>query len=289
MEIATVPVPPEAETSRFVEADGIRVHLNDVGEGPPLIFCEGQGPGTSAWVVYHRVLPWLAGRHRCILVDQPGYGRSDAVVVRGESRSTMYARTVRGVMDALGLPRAVVVDMSFGAQTGQVMAVDHPDRVEALVLHAAGMGGPTLFGTKPMEGIAAMADAFASPSLATMRRMMDAFLHDGHRYTDAELMLQERLAAWLARPDQEKARRASERVTRDLTASLGKIRAPILQIHGRHDKVMSCESALMLFNHLPDARFVMLQNCGHWIPFERPKDFAEVVLSFLSNLEGAGP
>ena len=122
----------EAETSRFVQAGQIRVHYNEAGSGPVVLFCEGQGPGTSAWVVYHRVIDELSKHFRCLLVDQPGYGKSDAFAVKGESRSTMYARTLRDIMDALEIDRASIVDMSFGAQTGQVFAVDYAQRIEKL-------------------------------------------------------------------------------------------------------------------------------------------------------------
>src|SRR5262249_34293594 len=84
----------EEGTSRFVQAGPIRVHYNEAGTGEPIIFCEGQGPGTSAWVVYHKVVGPLSQRYRCLLLDQPGYGKSDAVTVTTESRSTMYARTL---------------------------------------------------------------------------------------------------------------------------------------------------------------------------------------------------
>jgi pimeloyl-ACP methyl ester carboxylesterase len=159
----------ESETSRFVQAGNLRLHYNDVGSGRPLIFCEGQGAGTSAWVVYHRVLPMLAKSFRCLLLDQPGYGKSDPVVVKGESRSTMYARSVRHFMDALHIDKATIVDMSFGAQTAQVFAIDNPDRVDRLILHASGVPGPTLFGHPPQSNFAfvAMNAAFAKPSLET--------------------------------------------------------------------------------------------------------------------------
>ena len=120
----------EAGTSKYVQAGSIRVHYNEAGTGEPLIFCEGQGAGTSAWVVYHRVVGALSEHFRCLLLDQPGYGKSDPVTVKGESRSTMYARTVRDVMDALGIEKATIVDMSFGAQTAQVFAIENPSRTK---------------------------------------------------------------------------------------------------------------------------------------------------------------
>ena len=271
----------EAETSRYAQAGPLRVHYNEAGSGPPLIFCEGQGPGTSAWVVYHRVVGPLSRHFRCLLLDQPGYGRSDAVVVKGESRSTMYARAVRDFMDALGIGTATLVDMSFGGETALVFAVENPGRVEKLVLHASGMSGPTLFGHMPTEGMQAMQAAFANPTLATMRAMMNAFLHDGPSYSDAELMLAERLAAWTARPDLDLARRQSDNIRRDLAADLHRIQVPVLQLRGRNDRVSSLEGALRLLNYLEDSRLVIFNRCGHWLPVERPDEFCRMVADFL--------
>jgi 2-hydroxy-6-oxonona-2,4-dienedioate hydrolase len=273
----------EAGTSRFTQAGPIRVHYNEAGTGEPLIFCEGQGPGTSAWVVYHRVVGALAEHFRCLLLDQPGYGKSDAVTVKGESRSTMYARTLRDFMDALKIERATIVDMSFGAQTGQVFALENPDRVKKLVLHASGVAGPTMFVHQPTEGITTMAETFANPTLASMRRMMNSFLYRGEDYSDADLMLAERLAAWLARPELDQARRNSGPGQRDLSADLHKIKVPILQIHGRNDRVSPLEGALRLFNHLENTRLVIFNHCGHWAPIERPDEFARLVIDFVKH------
>jgi pimeloyl-ACP methyl ester carboxylesterase len=275
--------PTEAATSRYVQAGRLKVHYNDLGSGAPIIFCEGQGPGTSAWVVYHRVVGAISAKYRCLLLDQPGYGKSDPIVVKGESRSTMYARTVRDFMDVLNIPKATIVDMSFGAQTAQVFAIENPDRVEKLVLHASGMPGATMFTIQPTLGIVTMAETFEKPTLTSMRAMMNSFLYNGSSYSDEELMLRERLESWLSRPELEKARSASERVQRDLTNDLKKIKVPVLQIHGRDDQVSPLESALRLFNHLHDTRLVILNRCGHWAPVEQPAEFARLVLDFLDN------
>lgn len=275
----------EAGTSKYVQAGPLRVHYNEAGSGEPLIFCEGQGAGTSAWVVYHRVVEPLSQRFRCLLLDQPGYGKSDPIVVKGESRSTMYARTVRDFIDALGIDTATIVDMSFGAQTAQAFAVDYPERAKRLVLHASGIGGPTLFGHPPFasQAFVAMYAAFAEPSLATMRGMMDAFLYNGAQYSDEELMLQARVDAWTSRPQLDEARKASENVRRDLGANLGKLTLPIIQLHGRNDLIAPLESALHLFNHLSNSRLILFSQCGHWIPVEKPAEFARYVTDFVLN------
>lgn len=270
---------------RYVEAAGVRVHYHDIGSGEPLVFCIGQGAGTSAWVVYHRVVPALSARYRCILVDQPGYGKSDPIVVGGESRSTMYARTLDGVLGALGVDAATILDMSFGAQTGQVLAIDFPRRVKRLVLHASGLAGPTLFGHPPASshGFIAMYEAFAAPSMATMRGMMDAFLYEGKQYSDADLLLADRLAAWTSRPELDEARKKSQNVQRDVSAQLPGLKVPVLQLHGRNDLIAPLESALRLFNYLSDSRLIVLSKCGHWIAYERPDLFARYVTDFIEH------
>ena len=100
----------EQSTSRFLQLGSLKVHYNEAGQGEPLIFCVGNGPGTSGWAVYHKVFGPLANHCRCLLLDPPGYGKSDAIVLKDESRSTMYARTVREFMDALSIERATIVD-----------------------------------------------------------------------------------------------------------------------------------------------------------------------------------
>jgi 2-hydroxy-6-oxonona-2,4-dienedioate hydrolase len=275
----------ESSTGKFVQAGPLRIHYNEAGSGEPLIFCEGQGAGTSAWVVYHRVVEALAQHFRCLLLDQPGYGKSDPVVVKGESRSTMYARTIRDFMDALGIEKATIVDMSFGAQTAQVFAIENPERTNKLVLHASGLAGPTLFGHPPASSYAfiMMNQAFVKPGLETMRAMMHSFLFNGASYSDDELLLQQRVDAWLGRPELEEARRSSDAIQRDVTGDLKKITHPVLQLHGRNDLIAPLESALRLLSALPNSRLIAFGNCGHWIPIEKSAEFSRYVIDFVKN------
>ena len=272
----------EKATSKYQQLETLKVHYNEAGEGEPLIFCVGNGPGTSAWVVYHRVFESLAQHFRCLLLDPPGYGKSDPVVLKGESRSTMYARTVRQFMDALKIDKATIVDMSFGAQTGQVFGIEYPDRARKLVLHACGVRMPAVFFNQPTEGVLALANAFVDPTLETMRAMMHSFLYKGDSYSDEELMLKARLESWRARPELEQARKQSDNIQRNVNNDLPKIKAPCLLIYGRDDRVLGGpEGALVLLNYLHDARLVILNKCGHWVPFERPDEFTRLVIDFV--------
>ena len=75
-------------TSRFLLTNGLRLHYHDAGasragEGLPVVLLHGGGPGASAWSNFGRNLPVFAERFRTLLVDQPGFGRSDKPPVTG--------------------------------------------------------------------------------------------------------------------------------------------------------------------------------------------------------------
>ncbi len=67
-----------AATSRFAEANGMRVHYHEAGpaEGTPVVMLHGGGPGASAWSNFGPNLPAFASHFRTLMVDQPGFGRS---------------------------------------------------------------------------------------------------------------------------------------------------------------------------------------------------------------------
>lgn len=274
----------ERATSKFARLGAVKVHYNEAGEGEALIFTVGYAPGASGWAVYHKVIGPLSAHFRCLLLDPPNCNKSAPFVLKGEPRSTMYARTIRDFMDALGIEQATIVDMSFGAQTGQVFALEYPRRLSKLVLHACSVRMPAVLYNAPTDAQLALRRAFAKPSLDTMRAMMHLYLYNGSSYTDEELMLTERLEAWLSRPELDEARKASDNIQININEELKRITAPSLLIFGRDDRVLgSPEGAIALLNYLQDARLVILGKCGHWIPFERPEEFSRLVSNFVKH------
>src|SRR5690349_14500611 len=82
-----------AATSRFAQAGGMKLHYHEAGPAEageaaaggrtPVVMLHGGGPGASAWSNFGRNLPVFASRFRTLLVDQPGFGRSDRPPVTG--------------------------------------------------------------------------------------------------------------------------------------------------------------------------------------------------------------
>ncbi len=152
-----VPVPPLEGTvppeqladpdSRFVEVNGIRVHYKVAGEGEPvLILLHGFAASTFSW---REVMAPLAQGRTVIAFDRPAFGLTGRPMPgewQGESPYSTAAQAdlTVGLMDALGIERAILVGNSAGGTVAVLTALRYPERVEALVLVDAAIyqGGP---------------------------------------------------------------------------------------------------------------------------------------------------
>ena len=142
-------VPP----GRFIEVDGFRQHLIELGDGaheaPPVVLLHGAGANLQDMNL--ALGERLAARHRVILIDRPGFGFSARR--RGDGSSPAYqASVLRDLLDKLGVARAIIVGHSWGGTLALTFALDFPERAAGLVLVAA----PTHPGLWRMTKINAM-------------------------------------------------------------------------------------------------------------------------------------
>ena len=117
--------------------DGLRYHLAEWGEGPPLVLLHGFTGSAAAW---GDLAPRLAARHRVIAIDLPGHGLSDAPA--DVARYTM-PRVVADLAALLALLDAVPahwLGYSMGGRLALYLALARPDLVRSLVLESASPG-----------------------------------------------------------------------------------------------------------------------------------------------------
>jgi pimeloyl-ACP methyl ester carboxylesterase len=125
-------------TSRYVDADVVRVHAVIGGDGPPLLLIHGW-PGS--WYYWRLVMPALARDFEVIAVDQRGIGLSDKPEDGYDTGA--LANDLVGVMDALGHERFAVVGVDTGMLIAYALAADYPDRVVRLAVGEAPLPGIT--------------------------------------------------------------------------------------------------------------------------------------------------
>jgi haloalkane dehalogenase len=116
--------------SHFEEIDGSRVHYIDEGSGPPLILLHG----NPTWsFLYRDVIKGLRDRFRCIAIDYPGFGLSQASPGYGFTPSE-HAQVVEQLVTRLDLRNAALMVQDWGGPIGFAVATRHPDRFSAFVV-----------------------------------------------------------------------------------------------------------------------------------------------------------
>lgn len=275
----------EQDSRRTIDVDGAAVHYHDVGSGDPLVIHQAFGPlpGTTAWLTYHRILEDLSADHRCIVVDYPNFGRSSPREFH-EPVHDLYVRNTLAILDELCLDTVTLLGVSTGGTVALDMAMTAPERVDRLVVggcSASTGGDPYLLTPAPTE-VGRLFDECQSgpPDKDRIARLLTAIVHDPSLIGDD---LVEQMYRWrVNEPEHSRAWNRSTIVPRSNLHSLATITAPTLVVHGRHDRMVPLEGALMLLGYLPRADLVVLDNCGHWPPFERPHGFLTAVRAFLA-------
>jgi pimeloyl-ACP methyl ester carboxylesterase len=286
---ATDSVWTEESTSRFAQLGDLRVHYNDAGEGPPVVLLHGAGPGATSWSNFRGNVPELAARHRLLLVDQPGFGKSDKPAVN-EPMFTFFARAVRDLLDELDIERASFIGNSLGGGTTLKFALDFPDRADKLICMAPGGGAmpvlaPWDVGTK-VGGL--LADFFGAPSKEKMLAFFDQMLYDKSFVTDE--LLEERFQAATAPGMVEGmmrlflgdgSPRAFDPKEMELWRDIHEIQHETLLIWGRDDQILPLDGSFFMLKRMSNARLHVLPRCGHWAQVEHSDEFNRVTLDFL--------
>ncbi len=273
----------EATTSRFIENDGIRIHLNEAGDGHPVVFLHGSGPGATGWSNFGPNITTLSQRFRAIALDMPGWGKSDIEIAGGGTLAT----TVAKVLDALGIERAALVGNSLGGMVALAFAVEYPDRCSHVITMGAPTPGQNLFSASGMEseGLRVLVATYRDPSPASFKRLVEVMCFDARFATDE--LAKERSDTALQRPEQLQAFlewRLFRLPSPDAVASkLPKLRVPTLAIHGRNDRTVHYENSLRLVSAIPNSRLVLLNRCGHWAQLEHAEEFNRLVGSFIAE------
>jgi pimeloyl-ACP methyl ester carboxylesterase len=241
-------------------------------------------------LLYRDALEVLAKHRRCIVVELTNYGHTGPVTFN-EPAHDVCVRAVIRVMDHLGIARATCVGTSQGATTCLDLALQHPDRVEALVLgacHASTGGDPYLLAPFPGEVSRLQLESQSDPrDRDKLARLLRGLWYDESNVTDG--LLDDLLAFREEHFDHWEANARSFSVPHSNVVALDTVTVPTLVIHGRFDRMVPFEQALLFMAHMPNADVLLLNECGHWPPMERPAEWASAVLEFLARNTTTNP
>ncbi|MEO8027105.1 MAG: alpha/beta hydrolase [Bryobacteraceae bacterium] len=138
---------------RFVQVNGIKMHIAEQGEGPLVVLCHGF---PELWYSWRHVLPALAAAgYHAVAPDMRGYGQTDAPPNVDDYTQFNMVGDIVGLVKALGYQQAVVAGHDWGAPVASNAAVLRPDIFRAVVLLSVPYGTRGEGGVKPTEGMKA--------------------------------------------------------------------------------------------------------------------------------------
>jgi pimeloyl-ACP methyl ester carboxylesterase len=250
-----------------IAANGLTIHYESEGQGPPLLLLHGAtSMGTRDWGAQ---LPLLSGDFTLYMPDARGHARTVHDVEQCWSRS-MLVDDALALADALGLDRFHVMGLSMGARTAVELAVLHPQRLLSMISIS-----PTLE-REPAASIARRRmdpDAIVRDDPAWAGELEQR--HDTHQGPGAWRRL-----AVAIRDD-------TQLLTAPTPEELRRIRLPVLLAYGDRDPWVPLEQAVRVKRQLPDARLLIVPECGHVVETERPSIFNPAMTLFLRRVARA--
>ena len=258
----------------------LRVAWTDLGQGNPVILLHG----IPTWsFLYNEVIPQLAAAHRVIAPDFLGHGYSDR---RDFFDRSLLAQTtmILRLMDHLDIERASIVGHDTGGGVGLILAIDHPERVDRLVLTNV-----VAYDSWPIDDMIALGNPnWRSKQPEEVAGFLASGLPDG--IFNKSRLTPEFIAGIVAPYSDEEGRisiirNASALNTNHTTMLVERhceIQAPTLCLWGMHDPWQTIRDGERLSREIPNARLVRVENASHWIPHDTPGIFAEEVRRFLA-------
>lgn len=264
-----------------VDVAGVRTRYLEAGSGRPVVFIHGFGAVGAYW---RWTLGALPPGFRGIAPDLVGHGESG--VPQGSYDAGYYEKLLMGFLDALEVDKTVLVGNSMGGLLAARLAIDHPARVERLVLcDSIGLNRGLPWSTRLMYLRSFLKGLFRAPSRESAREWLaEATFHDSSRITEEFLDLSPRSRRTLeARMAMIKTAIGLLRPEARVLNRLGEIRAPTLLVWGADDRQFPASDAREAAKRIPLCRLEIIDRCGHIPMVERPEEFNRILNEFLGQ------
>jgi pimeloyl-ACP methyl ester carboxylesterase len=275
----------------FRTPSGVMSYL-DEGSGPPVVMVHG----TPTWsFLYRHFVKALSGRYRCVVPDHLGFGLSDKP--EGFSFTPRaHAENLASLLDYLDLKEYTLVVHDYGGPIGLGAALEHPERVRALVIIDTWLWSNA--GTRSFETVGKVA---ASPVGRFLYRRLNfsprVLLPQG--FADKSKLTKETHRHYLAPFPTPSSREAAWVLARELTASGGWYdllyarldtldAVPTLLLWGSKDPFFPQAYLRRWRETMPHAEVAELASVGHFVPEEAQAAALDCLRPFLRKANGMG-
>jgi pimeloyl-ACP methyl ester carboxylesterase len=260
---------------------GVRVHVAIAGaaDAPAVLALHGF---PQHWWMWRRVIPLLAPELRVLAMDLRGLGWSSQPANGADFRKRRIAEDAVALLDVLGIERALLLGHDWGGWAAFLAVTAAPERFTGLV--AAGIAHPWQPVATALRALPRLVyqPPLAAPGLGPriIRHVVPMLLRGA--WGDSSTYDRGAEEVYAARYREPERAAAASRLYRDfLRHEIGRTRAgrltvPARLLHGTRDP-LGTALARGLERHGDDARTILLEGCGHFVPEERPEAVAAAV------------
>lgn len=264
----------------MIEVDGVSLAVTRTGTGPPVLCLHATGHGARDFEAFGA----LVGRQfEIIAVDWPGQGRSDNDT--HSASAARYAQLIGGVLDAIGVERAIVLGCSIGGAAAILFAQQYPDRVQGLVL--CNPGGLIELDSGTVKAIGYMVQFFAAGErgagwFGLAYAAYYRFLVLPSRAARAQ---RQRIAAagYECAPVLRQAWESFAQPDADIRHVALSLKMPVWFAWAKGDKLVSLKRSRATIDEMPNAQLTTFRG-GHAAFLEQPKKFAKAFRKFAEQL-----
>ena len=274
------------DNSSFINIDGVNIHYTDEGTGPVILLLHANYANLIDWK------PWvktLSPNYRIIRMDIPGHGLTEADPLNDYSMPrTVFL--IERLISSLGIKQLSVVGASLGGTIGIHFTRNNPEIVDHLILVSPGALNPRVRGSNEP---AKLPKAFNLMTQITPRLLVKGLLTGG--FGDPSNISEELITRWhdlLLREGQRDAQMARMRqyVSGDIDQVIKQVKAPVLIMWGKKNKVVPVELAYEMKNLLVNSHsieMIIYESGGHQLVQELGQETAVDALEYLvqSNQE----
>ena len=251
----------------YIEREGVQIHYEAAGSGPPVLITHGFGSSTKAWEGQAET---LSDAYRIITWDMRGHAGTDSPVDPAQYSEAATVDDMAAILNHLGIEKAVIGGLSLGGYMSLAFNLKYPERVRALMLFDTGPGYNNPKGREAWNETAfRRAERFEQKGLDALGQ-------------GAEVRISvHRSAEGLAKAARGMLAQFNDSVIR----SLDQIEVATLVLVGANDEPFLGATDYMA-NKIPGATKVVIPGAGHASNLDQPAAFDAAVREFLGSLPG---
>jgi pimeloyl-ACP methyl ester carboxylesterase len=264
---------------RMVEANGLEIYVDQVGQGPDVLLIGGLRDTVESWQFQ---LDGLANRYRLTAFDNRGAGRTP--MPAGPVSAEAMADDAAGVLRALDISPAHVTGFSGGSIIAQELALRHPELVRSLVLQSTWPAADPYFRSW-MRFVGWLVEAAPSERAFQEGFFLDIYTARAHNDGTVDQFIEEVLAFPHKQATEDLQAFLDAFLDHDTSDRLPQIAAPTLVLAGGRDSTARPELCRAVAELIPGARFEVLEEEAHQPFQEVPDEWNARVDAFWREVE----